>query len=39
MDTVPHDAPDQIGPDVTPKQTFGEKMKHIVHSFTTKFVP
>jgi uracil-xanthine permease len=36
MDTVPHDAPDRIGPDTTPKKTWGERGRSIVHAFTTR---
>ncbi|KAJ5693433.1 Purine permease [Penicillium macrosclerotiorum] len=30
------DGPDQIGPDLRPKQTFRDKLRHIVKTFTTR---
>lgn len=33
---VKDDAPDQIGPNTTPKQTFGDRGRNFVRSFTTK---
>lgn len=33
---VKDDAPDRIGPDTTPKPTFREKIRRLVHAFTTR---
>ena len=32
----PQDAPDRIGPEHSPKRSFGEHLKHISAAFTTK---
>lgn len=32
----PHDAPDRIGPDYSPKRTAKEQFGHVVRAFTTK---
>jgi NCS2 family nucleobase:cation symporter-2 len=36
IDNGPHDAPDQIGPEFSPKRSFGEHLQHIYKAFTTK---
>jgi len=36
IDNGPEDSPDQIGPEFSPKRSFGEHIQHIVRAFTTK---
>ena len=36
IDNGPQDAPDHIGPEFSPKRSFGEHMQHIFKAFTTK---
>lgn len=36
VDDGPHDVPDQIVPEHSPKRSFGEHLHHIVRAFTTK---
>lgn len=31
------DGPDQIGPDHSPKQAFGDKLRRVVRKFTTRY--
>jgi hypothetical protein len=36
IDSGPHDGPDTIGPEHSPKRSFGERVNHLVKAFTTK---
>jgi hypothetical protein len=36
IDQGPMDGPDTVGPDYSPKRTFGEHLRHIGKAFTTK---
>lgn len=36
IDNGPMDGPDRIGPDYSPRRTFGEHVNHIAKAFTTR---
>jgi hypothetical protein len=36
IDQGPMDGPDRVGPDYSPKRTFGGHLRHIGKAFTTK---
>ena len=36
IDQGPMDGPDRVGPDYSPKRSFGEHLRHIGKAFTTK---
>ncbi|PQE28990.1 purine permease protein [Rutstroemia sp. NJR-2017a BBW] len=36
IDSGPHDGPDTIGPEHSPKRSFGERVHHLVKAFSTK---